>query len=76
MAGKQYCTVDKDTATQVAAAMRMVDDLQAGKVPATNATSSSGIKQVPAKLLEPIVVTKANAAKVYAKNARLEPLTK
>jgi len=72
MAGKQYCTVDKDTATQVAAAMSMVDDPQAGKVPATNGTSSSGIKQVPAKLLEPIVVTKANAAKVYANNARLE----
>lgn len=76
MSGKQYSTVDKDTATQVAATMTMINDLQAGKVPTTNGVSDSGTKKVPANLLKPIVVTKANAAKVYANNPRLSPLTK
>ncbi|MDP9989475.1 ABC-type xylose transport system substrate-binding protein [Arthrobacter oryzae] len=76
MAGKQYCTINKDIRKQVGAALQMVSDLQAGKTPATNSTSDTGTKKIPANLLEPTVVTKKNAAEVYADNPTLAPLTK
>jgi putative multiple sugar transport system substrate-binding protein len=76
MAGEQYCTINKDIRAQVGGAIQMVNDLQAGKIPATNSTSDTGTKKVPAQLLAPTVVIAKNAAEVYADNPTLAPLTK
>ncbi|MEY9952079.1 substrate-binding domain-containing protein [Leifsonia sp. EB34] len=78
MAGEQYSTIDKDTRNLVKQAIQMVKDLQAGKKPATNDDKSydNGAKVVPAYLLKPLIVTKANAAQAYANDPTLEPLTK
>jgi len=78
MAGEQYSTINKDTRNLVKQAIDMVKDLQAGKKPATNDDKSynNGVKVVPAYLLKPIIVTKANAAEAYANDPTLEPLTK
>ncbi|QNE36160.1 substrate-binding domain-containing protein [Leifsonia shinshuensis] len=78
MAGEQYSTINKDTRNLVKQAIQMVKDLQAGKKPETNDDKSydNGAKVVPAYLLKPIIVTKANAAEAYANDPTLEPLTK
>ncbi|MHB1170921.1 MAG: substrate-binding domain-containing protein [Lacisediminihabitans sp.] len=78
MAGEQYSTINKDTRALVAQAIKMVQDLQAGKAPETNDTKSynNGVKIVPAYLLPPHIVTKANAAAEYANDPTLAPLTK
>jgi putative multiple sugar transport system substrate-binding protein len=78
MAGEQYSTINKDTRNLVKQAIAMVQDLQAGKKPATNDTTSydNGKKVVPAYLLKPVIVTKENAAQAYANDPTLEPLTK
>ncbi|MFF1252597.1 substrate-binding domain-containing protein [Pseudarthrobacter sp. NPDC058329] len=75
MADEQYCTINKDIREQVGATLQMVADLQAGKTPETNSTSNTGVKEIPANLLEPTVVTKKNAKEVYADNPTLAPLT-
>ena len=56
----------------------MVKDLQTGKKPEINDTKSynNGVKVVPAYLLPPVIVTKANAAEAYANDPTLAPLTK
>ena len=78
MAGQQYSTIDKDTRLLVAQAITMVKDLQAGKKAPFNDTTShnNGVKIVPAFLLAPVIVTKANAAEAYANDPLLSPLTK
>jgi len=78
MAGKQYSTIFKDTNKLVEHSIVMVNDLQAGKTPEVNDTESynNGVKIVPAYLLAPVIVTKENAAEVYANDATLGPLTK
>ncbi|MEN2741367.1 sugar-binding protein [Microbacterium sp. X-17] len=78
MAGEQYSTINKDTRNLVKQAIQMVKDLQAGKKPETNDDKSynNGVKVVPAYLLKPVIVTKANAAEAYANDPTLEPLTK
>ena len=77
MAGIQYSTINKDTRKLVAAAIGMVTDLSTGKTPtADNQDYNNGVKVVPAQLLDPIIVTKDNAAEEYANNPTLEPLTK
>jgi putative multiple sugar transport system substrate-binding protein len=76
MAGEQYCTINKDIRAQEGAAVEMVNALQQGKTIETNGTSSTGTVDVPALLLEPTLVTKENAAEVYADNPTLAPLTK
>jgi putative multiple sugar transport system substrate-binding protein len=78
MAGVQYSTINKDTRALVKQAIAMVSDLQQGKKPETNDDKSynNGVKVVPAYLLTPVVVTKENAAKAYANDPTLEPLTK
>jgi len=77
MAGKQYSTINKDTRNLVKQAVTMVTDLSTGKVPTTNSnTYNNGVKVVPAFLLPPVIVTKANAAASYANDPTLEPLTK
>ncbi len=78
MAGKQYSTIFKDTNKLVAQAITMVNDLQAGKTPEVNDTESydNGVKVVPSYLIAPVIVTKENAAEVYANDKTLAPLTK
>ena len=78
VAGHQYMTIYKDTRALVAAAIAMVDELAAGnEISEINDTESydNGVKVVPSYLLAPIVVTKDNAAEVYAENPSLAPLT-
>jgi putative multiple sugar transport system substrate-binding protein len=78
MKGEQYMTIYKDTRSLVAAAIDMVKALQAGDQPEVNDTESydNGVKVVPSFLLEPIAVTKENAAEVYKDDPSLGPLTK
>lgn len=78
MAGKQYSTIFKDTNELVAQTIVMVKALQEGKEVPVNDTKSydNGVKVVPSYLLAPVIVTKANAAEVYANDATLGPLTK
>jgi putative multiple sugar transport system substrate-binding protein len=78
MAGQQYSTINKDTRVLVAKTIAMVKDLQAGKKAEVNDTKSynNGVKVVPAFLLPPVIVTKANAATAYANDPLLAPLTK
>ena len=78
MAGEQYSTINKDTRVLVAKAIEMAQTLQKGDKPEVNDTTSynNGVKVVPAYLLPPVIVTKANAAEAYANDPVLSPLTK
>ena len=78
MAGEQYSTIYKDTRELVKQTVQTIKDLQAGKDAQVNDTKSynNGVKVVPAYLLTPVIVTKANAAQVYANDPTLGPLTK
>jgi putative multiple sugar transport system substrate-binding protein len=78
MAGEQYSTIYKDTRLLVAQVIKMVQSLQKGEKPELNDTKSynNGAKVLDSYLLDPIIVTKKNAAEVYAKNPTLAPLTK
>ena len=78
MAGQQYSTIYKDTNKLVAQSITMASALQTGKTPEVNDTTSynNGIKVVPSFLLAPVIVTKDNAASVYANDKTLGPLTK
>ena len=77
MAGEQYSTINKDTRLLVTQAISMVKDLQEGKKVPSNDTRSynNGVKIVPAFLLPPVIVTKANAAAAYANDPVLSLLT-
>ncbi|PKQ23831.1 MAG: sugar ABC transporter substrate-binding protein [Actinobacteria bacterium HGW-Actinobacteria-5] len=78
MAGKQYSTIFKDTNLLVAQSIKMVQALQKGGTPEVNDTKSydNGVKVVPSYLIAPVIVTKDNAAEVYANDKTLGPLTK
>jgi putative multiple sugar transport system substrate-binding protein len=78
MDDKQYSTIYKDTRTLVAQTIEFVNQLQAGQTPEPNDTETydNGVKVVPSYLIEPIIVTKENAAEVYAEDPTLGPLTK
>jgi putative multiple sugar transport system substrate-binding protein len=78
VAGEQYSTINKDTRNLVKQAIQMAKDLQAGKAPETNDTTSynNGVKVVPAYLLAPVIVTKANAKEAYANDPKLSALIK
>ena len=78
MAGEQYSTIYKDTRELVAQVIKEIQLLQAGSEPEINDTTSydNDVKIVPAYLLTPFIVTKDNAAEVYADDATLGPLTK
>ncbi|MEA5456282.1 sugar-binding protein [Sinomonas sp. JGH33] len=77
MAGEQYSTINKDTRNLVAKAIDMVKKLQAGQKPDVNDDKSynNGNKVVPAFLLPPVIVTKANAKDAYANDPTLSKLT-
>jgi putative multiple sugar transport system substrate-binding protein len=78
MAGEQYSTIYKDTRLLVAQVIKMVQSLQKGETPELNDTKSynNGAKVLESYLLDPVIVTKENAAKAYAENPTLAPLTK
>ncbi|GAA1890771.1 sugar-binding protein [Lapillicoccus jejuensis] len=71
----QYSTINKDTTNLVKATIEMIQALQKGETPKTNATDDNGSKSVPTEYLEPVIVTKANAAEAY-KGTSLEQYTK
>ena len=68
MEGIQYSTINKDTTLLVEQSIKMVGQLQKGEEVDVNDTESydNGVKVVPAYLLDPIIVTKANALEAYA----------
>lgn len=76
--GEQYSTINKDTTTLVRQAIAMVNDLQQGRSPAVNDTKSyhNGVKIVPARLLEPQIVTLDNIRESYADDPVLKDLVK
>jgi putative multiple sugar transport system substrate-binding protein len=78
MAGEQYSTIYKDTRELVAQTIKEIQLLQKGEDPEINDTDSydNGVKVVPSYLLTPVIVTKENAAEVYANDSTLAPLTK
>jgi putative multiple sugar transport system substrate-binding protein len=77
MAGEQYSTIYKDTRTLVAQTIEFVKDLQQGKTLPTNTDPiNNGTIDVPAYLIPAVIVTKENAAEVYANDPNLAPLTK
>jgi putative multiple sugar transport system substrate-binding protein len=68
MEGIQYSTINKDTTLLVEQSIKMVGQLQKGEEVDVNDTEQydNGKKVVPAYLLDPIIVTKENAAEAYA----------
>ncbi|MGV8886404.1 MAG: substrate-binding domain-containing protein [Microbacteriaceae bacterium] len=76
MAGEQYSTINKDTRVLVAKAIEIAKTLQKGDKPESTVTADNGKVKVPAIYLEPIVVTKENAAEAYANDPKLSVLTK
>jgi putative multiple sugar transport system substrate-binding protein len=78
MKGEQYSTINKDTRKLVAETLDMVNALQAGQEPTVTDTKQydNGVKVVPANLLEPVIVTKENAAEAYKDDPKLGPLAK
>jgi putative multiple sugar transport system substrate-binding protein len=78
MAGEQYSTINKDTRKLVEHAIVMVQDIQSGKKPEINDDKSynNKVKTVPAYLLEPVIVTKANVKTAYEGDPVLGPITK
>lgn len=68
MEGVQYSTINKDTTLLVEQTIKMVEQLQKGEEVDVNDTEQydNGAKVVPAYLLEPLIVTKENAAEAYA----------
>jgi putative multiple sugar transport system permease protein len=76
--GEQYSTINKDTTALVRQAVAMVNDLQQGKSPSVNDTKSydNGVKIVPARLLEPQIVTLDNVRESYANDPVLKDLVK
>ncbi|KGN41709.1 substrate-binding domain-containing protein [Knoellia aerolata] len=77
MAGEQYSTINKDTRNLVKATLEMVAALQKGEKPTVTDDKSydNGVKVVPANLLEPLIVTKANAKEAYANDPTLSKVT-
>ncbi len=78
MAGEQYSTINKDTRNLVKASIEMVKAILAGQKPTITDTTqyNNGVKVVPANLLAPVIVTKANAVEAYANDPTLSALTK
>ncbi|GGC93206.1 sugar ABC transporter substrate-binding protein [Tersicoccus solisilvae] len=77
MAGVQYSTINKDTRNLVKQTIAMVNSIQQGQKPEINDDKSynNGTKVVPAYLLPPQIVTKANAKEAYANDPTLSKLT-
>jgi putative multiple sugar transport system substrate-binding protein len=68
--GEQYSTVAKPTDALVAKTVELIQALQSGSgLPAADAQEPNGAKDVDIYQLDPIVVTKDNAAEVFADDA-------
>ncbi len=66
-AGEQYSTVAKPTNDLVAKTVELIQVLQSGEeLPATEETANNGQVDVNIYQLDPVVVTKDNAAEVFA----------
>jgi putative multiple sugar transport system substrate-binding protein len=67
MEGKQYSTINKDTALLVEQTIKMIQPAQKGEDVEVNDTEQydNGVKVVPAFLLDPVIVTQENAAEAY-----------
>lgn len=67
MDGIQYSTINKDTALLVEQTIKMIGQLQKGEEVDVNDTDQydNGSKVVPSYLLDPVIVTKENAADAY-----------
>ena len=78
MAGEQYSTINKDTRNLVKATIEMVTAIVKGGKPTVNDEKSynNGVKVVPANLLAPVIVTKANAKEAYANDPTLAQFVK
>ncbi|TPW77349.1 substrate-binding domain-containing protein [Schumannella soli] len=76
MSGEQYMTIYKDTRKLVKQAIDMATELSKGDKATTTTTTDNGAVKVPTFYLDPIVVTKDNAAEVYKDDDKLAPLTK
>jgi len=76
MSGEQYSTIYKDTRELVKTAIGMAETLQKGDKPDTTTDTDNGNVKVPTLYLDPVIVTKENAAEAYANNPDLEALTK
>jgi len=68
MEGIQYSTINKDTTLLVEQTIKMIGQLQKGEEVDVNDEEQydNGAKIVPAYLLDPVIVTKENAAEAYA----------
>ncbi|MGC5170119.1 substrate-binding domain-containing protein [Microbacterium sp. DT81.1] len=77
MSGEQYSTIYKDTRKLVAQIIAAVASLSEGEAPEINDDSSydNGAKVMESYLLDPVIVTKDNAADVYQDDPTLGPLT-
>lgn len=73
--GDQYSTIYKDTRKLVAQIIEAVKSLAEGDAPETNDSFDNGAKDVESYLLDPVIVTKENAADVYKDDPTLGPLT-
>ena len=73
----QYSTINKDTRKLVAATLDMIKALQKGdKATVTDEKQyNNGVKVVPANLLAPVIVTKANAKEAYKDDPTLSKIT-
>ena len=62
LAGEQYSSIFKDTRILAKVTADMIDAIKSGKQPEVNDTKTynNGVKVVPAELLKPVLVTKAN----------------
>jgi len=68
--GEQYSTVAKPTDALVAKTVELITALQSGAgLPAADTQENNGTKDVDIYQLDPVVVTKANAAEVFANDA-------
>jgi putative multiple sugar transport system substrate-binding protein len=78
MAGEQYSTINKDTSLLIDQTIKMIQELQKGSEVTVNDTKTydNGVKVVPAYLLDPVIVTKENAADAYANNPNLLDIVK
>ena len=78
MEGVQYSTINKDTRNLVKATIEMVQAITKGGKPTVNDEKSynNGVKVVPANLLAPMIVTKANAKEAYANDPTLSQYVK
>lgn len=76
VSGEQYSTIYKDTRKLVAQVIDAVKQLGTGEAAETNFQFDNGAEDVPSYLLDPVIVTQANAAEVYADDPTLGPLTK